>query len=334
MKYILTFLFLSSTLSLNSQPAEPSPFPVFFSGTEKDLIPEGIAFDELKNEFYVGSTYKRKIIKIDSDGYAEDFIEEADHGIKGVLGLEIDANRRVLWALSADIGNYMPIKNSDTTELGHSFIHQFDMDSGDLIKKFSLSSPGKNFFLNDLTLDPSGNIFITETMGQSIYMIRPGSDSIELFLQLPDKHYPNGIDISGDGKSLFVALYAEPKHKYAKIIIEGKKLEFIKLPENVDTGADGLYYYKNSLVGIIPMNENAVVQYILNENGNEITDHKILLADNDQLAQPTTGVIVENKFYFIATSNLQVFAKEYRENNGTIGTDKLQPLKIGVLNLE
>jgi hypothetical protein len=33
--------------------------------TEKDLIPEGVAFDEATQTIYISSTYKRKIISID-----------------------------------------------------------------------------------------------------------------------------------------------------------------------------------------------------------------------------------------------------------------------------
>ena len=79
----------------------PPPAEVAFRIADPDLIPEGIAYDPKTRTFFVGSTFKRKIVAVDAAGRARDFTTEAQDGIFGVLGLRVDADRRILWAISA-----------------------------------------------------------------------------------------------------------------------------------------------------------------------------------------------------------------------------------------
>ena len=80
--------------------------------TEKDIIPEGVAFDENTQTIYVSSTYKRKIVAIDKDGNVRDFITEAQDDIKSVIGMEVDEKRNCLWAVSCEAPEVLPLKNS------------------------------------------------------------------------------------------------------------------------------------------------------------------------------------------------------------------------------
>ncbi len=75
-------------------PAGPTAFRI----PEKDLIPEGIAYDPEDDSFYVGSLLKRKIVHVRHDRSVADLVGPKE-GIPGdVLGLRVDAERRRLWA--------------------------------------------------------------------------------------------------------------------------------------------------------------------------------------------------------------------------------------------
>lgn len=153
-------------------------------------------------------------------------------------------------------------------------------------------------------------------------------------MNLPQGHFPNGIDITPDNKYLFVAMYASPRNVYGRIEIETKKLDIVELNETWPAGADGLYFYKNSLVAIVPgEKEELIIQYYLNEDLLKAVDMKILVENDPMLSQPSTGVIVGNKLYFVATSNLQLFARLYRESNGKINLNDLPPVRIGVIEV-
>src|SRR5882762_11191566 len=69
---------------------------IAFRLSEKDLIPEGIAFDPLTKSFYVSSINKRKIVKVDETGSVSDFISSRQDGIGEVLGLKVAQGK--LWS--------------------------------------------------------------------------------------------------------------------------------------------------------------------------------------------------------------------------------------------
>jgi sugar lactone lactonase YvrE len=61
--------------------AKHNPLEIAYTISENDLIPEGIAYDPARKNFYVSSTFKRKIIRIDANGRATDFTQEAQDGL-------------------------------------------------------------------------------------------------------------------------------------------------------------------------------------------------------------------------------------------------------------
>lgn len=335
---VFFFILLANNLVSQAQETASGKAPslnVVFTGNENDLIPEGMAYDAVKKDFYVSSTYKRKITKINAKGEFSDFIKEQQDDISGVLGMQVDQKRRILWAASSNVGNDMPVKDLSPQDAGVSGIFKYDLTSGKLVKKFLLSEPGGKFFFNDLTVDRSGSVFITDTMNGGIYRIDSQTDSLELFYQLPEIYRPNGIAISGNDRSLFIAVYSQPENQFIRLDVASKKIVVVDLQGKHKAGADGLYFYNNSLVAVLPGSaEGKVVQYFMDDQSTKVNRVKIHLRDDPLLLQPSTGAIVGKKFYFIATTNLQLFRKLYNENQGIVDPKDLAPLRIGVVDLE
>ncbi|MBA3555973.1 MAG: hypothetical protein H0W29_14595, partial [Gemmatimonadales bacterium] len=72
-------LLFCATTALHSQ----SPPSVAFTVSETDLVPEGIAWDPTSRSLFLSSTYRRKIVRIDSLGRATDFVREGQDGLGG-----------------------------------------------------------------------------------------------------------------------------------------------------------------------------------------------------------------------------------------------------------
>lgn len=183
---------------------------IAFTLNENDLVPEGIAYDPVDRNFFISSTYKRKIVKIDAQGKTSDFTSEGQDGLMSVVGMRVDSKRRHLWAAHGNVGYGLPMKNLDTTTIGHAAVNKYDLETGRLIKQYALNKPGERHFLNDLVVAESGRVFATNTRAQNIYTIDPKTDQLEVFMQLPEGRSPNGIDITPDQRYLFVAFYGEP----------------------------------------------------------------------------------------------------------------------------
>lgn len=281
-----------------------------FKIEERELIPEGIAYDPRAKIFYVGSTYKRKIVSIDEKGLARDFTGEGQEGLLGALGMKVDVKRRLLWVVSSNAGDAMPGKGLDRDCLGCSAVFKYDLRTGRLIKKYALSNKPNAHFLNDLVINAQGDAFITDTVTGDIYSILRSKDELELFINLGPKAYPNGIDLSGDEKHLFVAV----AEGIRAINLRDRSSRTLKLPDAVaPTVIDGLYFYKGSLVAIQPFaDQRKVVRYFLDEGATAVTKVEIIESEHPLFRQPTTGVLAGGDFYYIANSQLQLFRSIYK----------------------
>lgn len=329
--------FLAFIILLASCSASTENNGIAYTIPDNDLIPEGIAYDAERKEFYISSTYKRKIIKLREDGSYEDFIKEQQDGIYGVLGMRVDTKRRILWAASGTAGKDMPAKGEDSTMTGNSGVFKYDLNTGKLIKKYMLPKDSVMYFLNDLVVADDGTVYITETRNGDIYTIAPSKDELELFYSLPEPAFANGIDITPDQQHLYVAWYSAPRDKFGRLNIHTRKLDTIAIPSEWMTGADGLYFYNNSLVVVMPDPEHStdeIVQYKLDTSMVKISERNMLAKDDTLFSQPTTGVVVGNKLYYIASSNLQLFRRLYEKGNGKVDPAELAPVRIGVKELK
>jgi hypothetical protein len=294
-------LLLLSLLVADSQVA--------FKIADPDFIPEGIAYDPETRTFFVGSTFKRKIVAVNAAGKVRDFTKEGQDGMFGVVGLRVDVKRRVLWAISSNAGDTMPARGLDKSCLGCSIVARYDIASGKLLKKYSLASVPAPHFLNDLAISPSGDVFITDTMTGDLYRITRAKDALERWIGVGPQVFPNGIDITPDGRTLFVATGAGIRK------VDIAQGTIAPISRNLGT-IDGLYFFRGSLIAIQPFDEfRKVARYHLSQGHDAITNTETLEASHPMFKQPTTGVIVGSDFYYIANAQLQFFRAMYRDGS-------------------
>ena len=193
---------------------------------ERDLIPEGITYDPVKKCFYLGSLYKCKIVKIDKNGNHFNFTSVKQDGLRQITGMKVDTIRRHLWVCSEVSSlNYI---NSDSTELGWSGVFQFDLETGELLKKYTLFEQGKPHLFNDIVITRNGDVFLTDSRSQEIYKVDSRQDKLKVFLQSEGFGYLNGIDLSADEKWLYVA----DSGGIIVINTENKNFKYLSKPEN------------------------------------------------------------------------------------------------------
>lgn len=303
---------------------------VAFKINEPDLIPEGIAYDSRTKTFYVGSTYLRKIVSIDEKGAVKNFTEEAQDGLRGVLGMRVDEKRRVLWAISSHAGLAMPLKNGDRDCIGCSEVFKYDLNTGKLVEKYTLSNKPDQHFLNDLVVNSNGDVYITDTVRGAVYFISSGSKKLTEFLTLEKTSYPNGIDLSDDEKRLFIATNG----KIVTVDLKSRKTFDLTMMTDTKSGIiDGLYFYKNSLIAIQPFDAGkTLVRYYLNQKQDAVIKTTIIEASHSLFNQPTTGTIAGSDFYYFANSQLQPFRRLFQQD-GSFDKSKLSDifiLKIGI----
>jgi hypothetical protein len=262
---------------------------------EPDLFPEGMAYARYNGRVYAGSV-QRKIVWADKTGELHDLVKAGDDKLAYVAGLHVDETRKELWAVSTGFG--------DTAELSSTVqgLFKYDLTSGKRLDTFI--SPNKSSgYLNDVTVVPSsGKAYVTNTVEGSVYCTKTGSHELELFLAPGTVPGANGIAVSDNGKTLFVAgdfgIYRTGLGTRSSAPLQ-------KTSEVIDASIDGLYFYRQSLVGIQnAIHPGRVVRFYLDPTLTKITNWEILETYNPAFENPTTGSLDGDSLLFIANTQL------------------------------
>ena len=269
---------------------------IAFTLSEKDLLPENLAYDPESRYFLVGSTRWGGIRAV--AGCREwDFEAARAHGLWMVIGMKADPGRRALWVVSSDGDNLVGHRPGRGNPAG---LFEFDLDTGGLIGRYLLQDPGITHFLNDLTVAPDGDVYVTHMYdaGQ-VWRLDAATRTFAPFYRGDAGfHDPKGIAITPDGKRLYVA----DGSGISAIDIARRTRTPLTAPPGVKlAGVDGLYLYDHSLVLIQPALKR-VSRCALDEAGLAVTGCRVLEQDHPMFDHPTTGVIVDNALYYIANS--------------------------------
>jgi len=289
---------------------------------EIDLIPEGLAYDAVEDCFYIGSLYKSKILKITREGYITEFVKERQDNIVSIVGMKIDATGRFLWA-SSSYGYKKD--NIPFEELGTCEMVKFDLETGRLENRYSLPKE-ENHFFNDVALNDDGDVFITDSHVPAVYIVNHVKNGVEKFADLDPGSYPNGIAISDDDHTLFVAV----RSGISVVDVRDRSVTYLKHPENVHLGGcDGLYFYNQALIGVQGF-LNRIARFHLNDELDEVVEMEILEAYNPDFEDPTTGAIAGNEFYYIANAQL----RKIDQDGNLAPADQLNSIKILKVTLQ
>ena len=263
-----------------------------FTGSDASLVPEGIAFDPRTGAFFLGSIARRKIVRIVvSDGR----VEERDlvaTGLGGVLGMEVDPGRRLLWAAHNPVGRA-------AREKGKSMLSAFDVDSGALVREVGLA--GAHLF-NDIAVTAAGDVYVTDSEGGGVYTLRAGASSLEPVVAPGTLYYPNGIAWAEDAQRLLVA-DASGIHLVAPD--GGARRRLGRGPARTLGAIDGLELSGRTLLAVQNgYGQPRIVRFDLDAGLTRVERVEVLETGHPAFASPTTGVIARGAFHYIANSHV------------------------------
>lgn len=266
--------------------------------TEKDLIPEGTAYDPLTKQVFVSSTYKRKIVAIREDGTYYDFVKEAENDLWSTIGMEVDTVRKKLWVISAKSKYVLVSRIPTPPPEWQSKLICYSMPSGTLEASYLLPPDFGKAFLNDLTVAHDGSVYATESVGNVVYVLPNGASEIKKFLSpVVGYTFLNGLTFSPDNATLFVA----STEGILAVDMKTRAYKSLRADSLIRTGAcDGLAFYRNSLIG---HQSKIVTRFYLNERLDSIIRSEVV--DDKQLNSSTTGEIGGEWYYYIANSQIR-----------------------------
>jgi hypothetical protein len=159
-----------------------------------------------------------------------------------------------------------------------------------------LDQPSPPHIFNDLTLDSTGDVYVTTTLFGRIYRISPAEAEMELLLETPGSHN-NGITLGPRERYLFFTL----DRTISRLDLETGDVISLTVPEGADLGTDGLYMAADALIAVKPR-LSQILRLELNETMDAVVDLQVLAQGEAEFAYPTTGVLVDDRLVFVATS--------------------------------
>jgi len=285
-----------------SQPAPaPSSAPSTraFVLAERDLLPESIAWDPGSRSFFVGSMHRRKIVRRAADGSVSDWAGP-DQGLWSIIGIKVDTARGALWANSCSMGDELPMTPPDSSTVGRGALLRLSLPDGAVVGRYEPGPDRRPVCFNDLAISPSGDIFLTAGPG-GLWKLRKDADTLERILA-DTTLWLNGIATGPDG-----ALYAaDDARGPLRVDPEIGSWQPLRVT-GADTlkGIDGLYVHRGALVwvqnGVSPAR---VVQAPLTDDGYAVRELRTLERGHPDHAIPTTGVMVGDTLFYVATAQL------------------------------
>lgn len=259
-----------------------------------DMYPEGVAYDEEGNRFFVSSVRTGTIGTVDPKGTYTVFY--ADSSLKSTYGMKVDAARRKLWVCSAD-ANYSKYADSATFKKMSRLIG-LDLASGRKTDDIDLSTlvPGRHF-ANDLALDNNGNIYITDSHSPVVYKV-DASGKASVFAQ---SDWFKGQDVALNGivwspRGYLIVANGSDGNLYKIDITDPRRITRIR-QKTFFPGADGLLWDKDGNL-VLVQNEGVNKVFQLSSPDNwQSAEVKGATATNDRFHYPSTATAQKGMLY-------------------------------------
>lgn len=265
---------------------------------DREMIPESVAYDEKKGDFFVSSVRERRIVRRTAKGEVSDFVPAGRDGLWAVLGLAADPVRRHLWATSTA---YPAMQGYEPSLEGRSALYCFDLDSGRLLGRYESARPGLKGF-NDVRVAKDGAVFVSdhEERPGTLYRLDPETRKLEVFGDPDALGKPEGLAFSADGRHLFVADYSYGIVRYD--LATARHVYLQNPPDASLVGIDHLDFYHGALIAVQNGNQpNSVMRLPL--EGDRILRVETLERAHPAYSEATLGVLVGDDLYYVATSN-------------------------------
>ena len=241
-----------------------------------------------------------EILQIDAEGKVSPFA--SGNGLRQVLGIKVDPERRLLWAVSGRYPDTVPGPEPAPADVGTGGVHVYHLDKGERIGAYELDERPVLHGFNDIALARDGTVYVTDSTQGAIYRLEPGAKQLERWLQDDRLTVPNGIVLSPDDKRLYVA------HWEGLSVIDTKSRErkLLAPPANaVVNSMDGLAWHNGSILGLqtSPFFRR-VVRIHLKDDGTAIDKVTVVNSRAPDYHQ-TTAAVAGDKLYVVGGSPLQ-----------------------------
>ncbi len=255
--------------------------------------PEGIAYDPVSRHLFAGTVYG-ELLRIDPSG-AVSVLVPPDKGLREVLGIKVDPERRLIWAATGSFPDLFSLERQKP-EAGVAGLLAYSLKDGALVEKHWLDERPTLHGFNDLALAHNGDVYVTDTPQNAVYRLRRGR--LEVLVRDNRMTLVNGIALASDQKRLYVA-HAEG---ISLVDLNSGKPQLLRTPSNVSVHSiDGLAYDRGALIGVQGSPYLArVIRIELSPDGRSVVRTVTLNARSPAEYSQTTAAVADRQLYVVA----------------------------------
>ncbi len=226
-----------SSVTARLAPATISPARITVSLEDPDLWTEGIAWDAATGDLLAGSVKLRKLARV-RQGVVTDLGTSASDNLLEIIGLDIDVNRRQVWAASGLDLVPEGAKHDFGEAPRDNAIVVYCLETGEQLAYHlrPASADDTIHMWNDVSVAPDGTAYFTDMNTSTLWRIKPGGGP-EVFRELEQLNHINGLAVGQEGRQL----YTVGLEGVAVIDLPEGKERLLAHPNNLCTGlGDGM----------------------------------------------------------------------------------------------
>lgn len=260
------------------------------------LYPEGVAYNSYNKLFYVSSVKTGTIGSVDAAGQYTEIYK--DNSLRSSFGMKVNpgGNRLLVCISDPNFSKY----STPATFKKMSRLLSIDLQSGQKSADIDLSRlwSGKHF-ANDLTMDNSGNIYVTDSYSPVIYKITQTAKAT--VFASSDLFKSEDVGLNGivwhPGGFIIVA-HNTNGALYKVDVTDPKKITKVKV-NTFFPGADGLLWQDSSNL-VLVQNKGVNKAFRLSSKDNwESAEINAATQSEDRFQNPTTATSQNGKIWLL-----------------------------------
>lgn len=320
--------YLVEQFAKNGQPYAPPASRFEIEST--DLLLESIAYDPTGDRYLVGSIATGTVYLVSDDGDLTPFIEpNEDNGLLGIADLLVDAERGVLWVAS---GASPHVRHARASDLGASYVHRFDLQSGKPLARFRAATRASYFL--DLALAPDGTVYAADSVNPVVWKTNPavtgGQGNLSVFFGSNALTGIRAVAVDDRGEHVYFADY---ELGLFGVPVGSDQAFEVHLGQALNlSGIDQLLWYQDSLVAVQNgVSPRRVLRFQLFDDHRRGRHAQAMTSGQPYFRNPTAGTLVGDDLVIIANSHRNA----YDPRSGKPTKDaELKPPKVVAIALD